>query len=92
MQENKLIINTDIVKSRMIMVRDNPALLDRDVAELYGVQTREINQTAHFIQHISVYSVYSVVKNDNAPRAWGMQPNIPFGIHGDRPFTTHRPS
>jgi hypothetical protein len=44
MQENKLIINTDIVKSRMIMVRDNPALLDRDVAELYGVQTREINQ------------------------------------------------
>jgi hypothetical protein len=34
----------DIVKSRMIMVRDNPALIDRDVAELYGVQTREINQ------------------------------------------------
>ena len=44
MQENKLIINTDIVKSRMIMVRESPALLDRDVAELYGVQTREINQ------------------------------------------------
>ena len=36
--------NTDIVKSRMIMVRESPALLDRDVAELYGVQTREINQ------------------------------------------------
>ena len=39
-----VVVNTDIVKSRMIMVRDNPALLDRDVAELYGVQTREINQ------------------------------------------------
>ena len=38
-----VVVNTDIVKSRMIMVRDNPALLDRDVAELYGVQTREIN-------------------------------------------------
>lgn len=44
MQENKLVINTDIVKSHMIMVRESPALLDRDVAELYGVQTREINQ------------------------------------------------
>lgn len=39
-----VVVNTDIVKSRMIMVRDIPALLDRDVAELYGVQTREINQ------------------------------------------------
>jgi hypothetical protein len=39
-----VVVNTDIVKSRMIMVRDKPALLDRDVAELYGVQTREINQ------------------------------------------------
>ena len=39
-----VVVNTDIVKSRMIMVRDNPALPDRDVAELYGVQTREINQ------------------------------------------------
>ena len=39
-----VVVNTDIVKSRMIMVRDKLALLDRDVAELYGVQTREINQ------------------------------------------------
>lgn len=30
-----VVVNTDIVKSRMIMVRDKPALLDRDVAELY---------------------------------------------------------
>ena len=33
-----------MVKSRMLIVRDQPVLLDRDVAALYGVQTKEINQ------------------------------------------------
>ena len=43
--ENKLTtIDTEKVKSRMIVVRGQQALLDRDVAALYGVETREINQ------------------------------------------------
>ena len=33
-----------MVKSRILIVRDQPVLLDRDVAALYGVQTKEINQ------------------------------------------------
>lgn len=40
------VINTDAVRSRMIVLRDCPVLLDRDVAELYGVQTKEVNQAA----------------------------------------------
>lgn len=32
------------VKSRMLVVRNQPVLLDRDVAELYGVETRVVNQ------------------------------------------------
>ncbi len=46
-QEN----NTDIVpvtpqdvEARMIVLRKQPVLIDRDVAELYGVQTKEVNQ------------------------------------------------
>lgn len=38
------VINTDFVRSRMIVLRDCPVLLDRDVAELYSVQTKEVNQ------------------------------------------------
>lgn len=36
----------DIVKteSKIIIIRDTQVILDRDVAELYGVETREINQ------------------------------------------------
>ena len=38
------VVDTGIVRSRMIEVRGCQVLLDRDVAELYGVQTREVNQ------------------------------------------------
>ena len=37
-------IDTKAVQSRMLVVRNQRVLLDRDVAALYGVQTREINQ------------------------------------------------
>lgn len=37
-------MNTDIVKDRMLDLRGQMVLLDRDVAALYGVGTREINQ------------------------------------------------
>ena len=37
-------LDTDAVKTRMIEVRGQTVLLDRDVASLYGVETRVINQ------------------------------------------------
>ena len=43
--QNRLaVIDIEAVKSRMLTVRSQQVLLDRDVAELYGVQTKEINQ------------------------------------------------
>lgn len=38
------LVTIDSVKSRLITVRGQTALLDRDVAALYGVETRIINQ------------------------------------------------
>ena len=32
------------VHNKIVVLRDEPVILDRDVAELYGVQTKEINQ------------------------------------------------
>ena len=37
-------IDQNDIKSRMLVVRNQAVLLDRDVAALYQVQTREINQ------------------------------------------------
>lgn len=38
-------VDIDAVQSRLMIVREQPVLLDRDVAVLYGVATREINQS-----------------------------------------------
>ncbi|MCL2312335.1 MAG: ORF6N domain-containing protein, partial [Firmicutes bacterium] len=38
------IIKLDEVKEKIITVRDERVILDSDVAALYGVETREINQ------------------------------------------------
>ncbi len=37
-------LNTEAVKSRLIVIRGQAVLLSRDVASLYGVETREVNQ------------------------------------------------
>ena len=36
----------DIVKTenKIIVIRDKQVILDRDVAELYGVETKEVNK------------------------------------------------
>ena len=38
------IINTDDVQGRVVVVRGQQVLIDRDVAELYGVETKAVNQ------------------------------------------------
>ena len=43
-QSNVVAIDINTVKSRMLQVRNQQVLLDRDVAALYGVETRVINQ------------------------------------------------
>ena len=43
-QSNIVAIDINAVKSRMLLVRGQQVLLDRDVAALYGVETRIINQ------------------------------------------------
>ena len=43
-QSDVVAIDINAVKSRMVQVRNQQVLLDRDVAALYGVETRVINQ------------------------------------------------
>ena len=37
-------ISLSDVQSKIVVLRGEPVILDRDVAKLYGVETREINQ------------------------------------------------
>ena len=44
MENNKEIIHESEVKELIIELRGEKVLIDRDVAKLYGVETRDINK------------------------------------------------
>lgn len=65
-------ITTQDVEARMIVLRKQPVLIDADVAELYGVQTKEINQAVRnnprkfpygYLFELDKYEKAEVVKN-----------------------------
>ena len=65
-------VTTKDVELRMIMLRGTPVLIDADVAELYGVQTKEVNQAVRnnprkfpygYIFELDKYEKAEVVKN-----------------------------
>ena len=65
-------VTTQDVEARMIMLRNQPVLIDADVAVLYGVETREVNQAVRnnpkkfpygYIFELDKYEKEEVVKN-----------------------------
>ena len=49
--EMSLTVTTKEVESRIILLRDQPVLIDADVAELYGVETKRINEAVRNNPH-----------------------------------------
>jgi len=43
---NNLIINEQNIQSKIFSVRDKQVMIDRDLAELYGVETKVFNQAS----------------------------------------------
>ena len=65
-------VSVEDVRDRIIILRDQPVVLDSDVAELYGVQTKEINQAVKnnpqkfpygYIMTVDEYEKAELVKN-----------------------------
>src|SRR5690606_2344519 len=44
MENNKLIVSGEIVISKIYYIRDQKVMLDTDLAELYGVETKRLNE------------------------------------------------
>ena len=65
-------ITTQDVEARMIILRKQPVLIDADVAEIYGVKTKEVNQAVRnnpnkfpygYLFELDKYEKAEVVKN-----------------------------
>jgi len=44
MKENKTMVPDELIMSRIYIVRDKKVMVDRDLAELYGVTTKRLNE------------------------------------------------
>ena len=71
-KELKLLVTPSDVEERMIVLRKQPVLIDSDVADLYGVQTKVVNQAVRnnpakfpygYIFELDKYEKNEVVKN-----------------------------
>jgi phage regulator Rha-like protein len=42
MTKDLSVIDNNLIKNKIILIRDMPVILDRDVAEIYGVETKDL--------------------------------------------------
>jgi hypothetical protein len=85
MATNEIITFTN-VEERIISVRNTEVLLDRDVAQLYGINTKQVNQAVRnnpdkfppgYIFTVGIEEMFEVVKNFDRFSAMKHSSNLP---------------
>ena len=86
------VIPDEVVMSKIYMIRDQKVMLDEDLAELYGVETRRLNEQVRrnidrfpedFMFALSEQE-FADLKSQNATSSWGGRRKLPnaFTEHG----------
>ncbi len=82
----KLIIPDEVVISKIYYIREQKVMLDSDLAELYGVETRVLNQQVKrnidrfpddFMFQLSDIE-WEVLKSQNELSSWGGRRKLPY--------------
>jgi len=90
--ENVLVIPDEVILSKIYFIRESKVMLDSDLAELYGVETRRLNEQVKrnqsrfpedFMFQLSE-DEFSNLKSQFATSSWGGRRKPPFV------FTEHR--
>jgi len=89
--KKKITINEGIVMSKIYLVRGMKVMLDEDLAELYGVETRRLNEQIR--RNVSRFpkdfmfqlteKEFRILMSQNATSSWGGRRKMPFA------FTEH---
>ena len=91
-QSNAVIVPDEVLMSKIYRVRDQKVMLDEDLAELYGVETRRLNEQVRrnldrfpkdFMCALSEQE-FADLKSQNATSSWGGRRKLPnaFTEHG----------
>lgn len=87
-----LLIPDEVVMSKIYIIRDQKVMLDEDLAELYGVETRRLNeQVSRNLDRFPSDFMFELddkefvdLKSQNATSSWGGRRKLPkaFTEHG----------
>jgi hypothetical protein len=90
--ETKIVVNESLVISKIYMIRGHKVMLDEDLAEMYGTETRTLNQqikrNADRFPEDFMFQLtsdeYELLKSQNATSSWGGRRKLPnaFTEHG----------
>jgi hypothetical protein len=86
MTNNKLIASVEQIESRILLIRGQKVMLDSDLAELYGVETRRLNEQVSrnserfpedFMFQLTAEE-YANLKSQFATSSWGGRRKLPY--------------
>lgn len=90
--DNKLVVPEEIIMAKIYFIRDQKVMLDNDLAELYGVETRRLNEQVKrnllrfpndFMFQLTE-AEFTDLKSQFATSSWGGRRKMPFAFleHG----------
>ena len=90
--DKKIVVNESLVISKIYMIRGHKVMLDEDLAEMYGTETRSLNQqikrNADRFPEDFMFQLtsdeYELLTSQNATSNWGGRRKLPnaFTEHG----------
>ncbi|MBS7787829.1 ORF6N domain-containing protein [Flavobacterium sp. CYK-55] len=89
---NEELISNEVISDKIYYIRNTKVMLDRDLAMLYGVETKRINEQIkrnkmrfpeHFMFQLTAEE-YENLKSQNATSSWGGSRKLPYAFseHG----------
>jgi len=87
-EEDKISIPDEIITSKIYLIRDKKVMLDKDLAELYGVETRTLNQAVQrnkdrfpedFMFQLN-QNEYEILISQSVTSSWGGTRNCPMNL------------
>ena len=84
-KESEIMIPDEIVKDKIYLIRDRKVILDMDLAELYDVETRRLNEQvkrnlARFPEDFMLQlnqEEFEILKSQSATSSWGGRRKLP---------------
>jgi len=84
--DNKLLIPDEVIMNKILLIREQKVMIDSEIAELYGVATRRLNEQVkrnkerfpeNFMFQLTK-DEFDNLKSQNAISSWGGKRKLPF--------------